>query len=190
MSGRSSAPTPNPSAAPTSTSPAFPAHAPAGDGLLTPVLQHWASHLAHETLSNVPGEGKRRITLQVKGFVGDPNDEEEFRVLLHDGEFWIKASLINTYRIYIQEQQMPDVMDIVVIHATLGGPDNLLIVRTIFPIFFKFSAFSNIFFCSKSGSGLLHFSKSRRRSLETAFCRSMILLRSPMVGCCFFVYLL
>ena len=150
MSGRSSAPTPNPSTAPTSTSPTSPARAPAGDGVLTPVLQHWASHLAHETLSNVPVEGKRRITLQVKGFVGDPNDEEEFRVLLHDGEFWIKASLINTYRIYIQEQQMPDVMDIVVIHATLGGPDNLLIVRTIFPIFFlNFRPFQTFFFAAR-----------------------------------------
>ena len=36
-------------------------------------------------LSKVPVEGSRRITLQVKEFLDDPKDEDEVRVLLHDG---------------------------------------------------------------------------------------------------------
>ena len=85
--------------------------------------------MAYVTLSKNSIEGNRSITLQVKGFLGDLKDEEEFRVLLHDGIHWIKASVNDTYRRYIQEQNMPDAFYLVVTRATFGGPDNLLIVR-------------------------------------------------------------
>ena len=65
----------------------------------------------------------------MKGFKGDPEDQDGFRVLLHDGKFWVEASVIDSYRTYIQEKKMPDVGDLVQIRQTLGGPTNLLIVR-------------------------------------------------------------
>ena len=64
----------------------------------------------------------------MRAFEGDVSDPDGFKVVLHDGEHWVKALLVDTYRFYIQEQNMPQPLDIVHIVKTFGGPSNLLIV--------------------------------------------------------------
>lgn len=79
-------------------------------------------------LSALPLSPPQKVRLQVKGFKGNP-DDEEFQVILHDGLKWLVVKVHDRYRALIKMESVPEVGDIVEIGETIGSHDNLHIVR-------------------------------------------------------------
>ena len=98
-----------------------------GSGVLTTVLGQWVQRWREvQTLSNLSLDSKGKIRLQIKGIIGTGAPNTETHVLLHNGQFWIKCHLINSYKNDVLNKWI-DVHDIVQIFCMRGHADNLLI---------------------------------------------------------------
>lgn len=95
-------------------------------------LVQWCESFSHLPLHRLPLDRPGSLRLQVHGFIGEPGDLEDFRVILSDGKVWLTCRVAQTYAHLIETTKIPDVHDIVEIYTTVGGRTDLLIVSAFY----------------------------------------------------------
>ena len=95
-------------------------------------LVQWCESFSHLPLHRLPLDRPGHLRLQVHGFIGETSDLEDFRVILSDGQVWLKCRVVQNYANLIETTKVPDVHDIVEIYTTIGGRTDLLIVSAHF----------------------------------------------------------